>query len=381
MARATKEWRSSVTDTVKKRVKELFDVAGITINGKRAYDIQVHNQNFYARLLAGGSLALGESYMDGWWDVEKLDLFCTKLFRAKLESRIITLKHIAAHIYSRVANLQSLKRSKQVAKQHYDLGNEFYEAMLDQNMQYTCGYWKDAKNLEQAQVDKLELVCKKLQLKKGEKVLELGSGWGGFARYAAKKYGVHVTTYNISEEQVKYAKKICKGLPVRVVHADYREAKGVYDKVVSIGLCEHIGYKNYAGLMKLAKRCLKDEGLFLLHTIGGNRSVTTTNPWISKYIFPNGMIPSAKQLSTASEGQFVIEDWHNLNVDYDKTLMAWYDNFERNWPKFKEQYGDRFYRMWTYYLLGCAGYFRSRKGQLWQIVFSQGIDGGYRSIR
>ncbi len=367
----------------KEDVEKILALADITLNGKRSFDLQVHNEKFYERTLKNGSLGFGESYMDGWWDCSALDEMFTKVFLSKLNKKIIPLYVVFAALKSKLTNLQTKERSKEVAELHYDLGNDFYAAMLDKRMQYTCAYWdKGAKTLDQAQEDKLDLVCKKLQLKKGDKVLELGCGWGGFAKFAAEKYKCEVTAYNISEEQVSYARKICKGLPVNIVKEDYRKAKGIYDKVVSIGMCEHVGYKNYRAFMELVSACLKPNGLFLLHTIGGNVSVTITDPWIEKYIFPNSMLPSIKQLSTSFEKIFVMEDWHNLSTNYDKTLMAWDINFRRHWPEFKEKYGEKFYRMWRFYLLSSAAQFRSRKTQLWQIVLSKGgLADGYKSVR
>tara|TARA_Y100000031_G_C8196393_1_gene373901 strand:+ start:204 stop:1367 length:1164 start_codon:yes stop_codon:yes gene_type:complete len=363
-------------------VQKILSLADIQINGSRPFDIQVHNPELYERVLSQGSLGLGEAYMDGWWDCKQLDEFVNRVKKVNLQRKIITPKLVYHIVKSKVLNRQTKKLSKAVAKQHYDVGNDLYEHMLDKRMQYTCGYWKDAKNLEQAQEKKLDLICKKLQLKKGDTILELGSGWGWFAKYAVEKYGCKVTAFNISKEQVSYAKKLCKGLPVTFVQQDYREAKGKYDKVVAIGMCEHVGYKNYRNFFKIGHRCLKDGGLFFVHTIGGFKSVVATDPWIEKYIFPNSMLPSVKQLSAASEGLFVMEDWHNFGADYDKTLMAWFENFDKSWPKFEKKYGKRFYRMWKFYLLSCAGSFRSRKNNLWQIVFSKGgVEGCYKSVR
>lgn len=366
----------------KAKVKELLNLADIRINGSRPWDIQIHNEKLFDRIFRQGSLGFGEAYMDGWWDAEKVDELICKAMLAKLNRKFITPKLIAAVIKSRLTNRQTFSRSKKVTKKHYDIGNDFYAKMLDKRMQYTCGYWKNAQNLEEAQKHKLDLVCRKLQLKPGDKVLELGCGWGGFAKYAAENYGCSVTAYNISEEQVKYAKKYCHGLPVEIILDDYRKADGKFDKVASIGLCEHVGHKNYRKMMKVVHKCLKDNGLFLLHTIGKDLSVANTDPWIEKYIFPNSMLPSVKQISTAAEGLFIMEDWHNFGKDYDKTLMTWYENFEKNWHYFKDKHRKRFYRMWKYYLLACAGNFRSRSAQLWQIVFSKnGLPGGYESVR
>ena len=371
-----------ITRNLKQTVQDLLGHADVKINGDRSWDIQVKNNDFYKRILSQASLGLGESYMDGWWEAEALDVLTDKLLQAEIDKKVISFKALTNVVKARITNRQTRARSKKVAKEHYDLGNEFYSKMLDGHMQYTCGYWPRAENLEEAQEHKLDLICKKLELSSEDNVLELGCGWGGFAKYAAEKYGCKVTGYNISQEQVKYAQNACQDLPVEIRRKDYREATGTYDKVVAIGLCEHIGYKNYRGFMKIAHKSLKDKGLFLLHTIGGLKSATSTDPWIEKYIFPNSMLPSPAQLADAMEGLFVLEDWHSFGPDYDKTLMAWFANFDRNWPAMREQYGERFYRMWKFYLLVCAGSFRARKNQLWQVVLSKdGVLGGYQSVR
>jgi cyclopropane-fatty-acyl-phospholipid synthase len=361
------------TARAKSIISELLQQAGIRINGNHPFDIQVHNEKFYERVIREGALGAGEAYMDGWWDVEQLDEFFNKVLRARLDEKLkgSTLRVKWYFIRARLLNLQNFRRAKQVAEQHYDLGNDFYEDMLGPTMNYTCAYWNQADNLDQAQINKMEMVCRKLELKPGLKVLELGCGWGSFAKYAAEKYGVEVTAYNISTQQVKYAREITKGLPVKIIHDDYRKATGQYDRVLSIGIMEHVGYKNYRHYMELVHRTLKDDGIAFIHTIGSNISTTTANPWTEKYIFPNGMLPSIAQLSKAMEGLFSIEDIHNIGPHYDRTLMEWYRNFEKNWPKYKERYGDRFYRMWRYYLLSSAGGFRARQTQLWQIVFTK----------
>ncbi len=367
----------------KQLMQKLLTLSDIKTNGERKGDIIVNNPKLFSRILAKGSLGLGEAYMEGWWDCEDLDIFFDKLLSAKVNKKIKPINAIFPLIKAKFVNLQNKKRSKKVAEQHYDLGNEFYSDMLDKRMQYTCGYFKNTTDLEKAQENKLELVCRKLKLKKGEKVLELGGGWGGFAKYASENYGVHVTSYNISKEQVAYARKICKGLPVEIKQEDYRKAKGKYDKVASIGLCEHVGPKNIKKFISLVNDCLKENGLFLLHTIGKNSENKYTDPWIEKYIFPNGSIPTIPTMANAFDKKLVLEDWHNFGSDYDKTLMVWYDNFNKNWEKHKEQYGKTFHRMWRYYLLMCAGSFRTRNnGQLWQIVLSKnGIRNGYESER
>ncbi len=368
--------------SAKKVIGDILKIAGISINGTKPWDIQIYNDQLYTRVLSGGSLALGESYMDGWWDASSLDSFFTKILEAELDKKAEIKKIFWNVLSAKIFNLQKEKRAYEVGEKHYDLGNELYQHMLDKRMVYSCGYWKNAKNLLQAQEAKLDLICKKLQLRPGMKILDIGCGWGSFAKFAAEKYKVNVVGITISKEQAKFAKEVCKNFPVEIRLADYRKLTGTYDRIVSIGMFEHVGYKNYRTYMSVAKRCLKEDGLFLLHTIGGNKSVHTTDPWIHKYIFPNSMLPSAKQITTAAEEFFVLEDWHNFGEDYDKTLLAWYENFERNYKYIKNaKYDERFYRMWRYYLLSCAGSFRARRNQVWQIIFSiKGIK-GFQSIR
>ena len=369
-------------DFAKQKITRLFHDAGITVNGENDWDIQVHDEHFYNKVLMKWSLGFGESYMDGWWDTRSLDQLIYKMQISNIESKNKNLPGKIDEYKARLINQQTKLRAQKVAHIHYDLGNDLYSKMLGDTMQYTCAYWKQAQTLDEAQLNKLDLICRKLHLQKGEKVLELGCGWGGFAKFAAENYGVEVDAYNISKEQVEFARKRNKGLSVTIHLADYRDARGTYDKVAAIGLCEHVGYKNYATLMQVAHRCLKEHGLFLLHSIANNFSTTHCDPWFNKYIFPNGMLPSVKQLGEVMENLFVMEDWHNFGPDYDKTLVAWYRNFDHNWPLYQEKYGERFYRMWKYYLLSLAGSFRARRIQLWQIVMSKsGVPGGYESIR
>lgn len=241
---------------------------------------------------------------------------------------------------------------------------------------------ENSQTLDEAQEAKLDLICRKLGVKPGEKILDIGCGWSSFGKFTAEKYGAGVVGITVSREQVEFGQKLCGGLPVEVRLQDYREVDEKFDHIVSVGMIEHVGYKNYRAYMEIAHRCLKDDGLFLLHTIGGNKSVHSVDRWMNKYIFPNGMLPSIKQLGDAIEGLFVMEDWHNFSADYDKTLMAWYGNIEKNWEKLKANYDERFHRMWRYYLLSCAAAFRARNNQLWQIVLSKrGVIGGYKSIR
>ncbi|EEQ08482.1 Cyclopropane-fatty-acyl-phospholipid synthase [Yersinia bercovieri ATCC 43970] len=364
-------------------MQEMLNRADIEINGSRPFDIQVNNPDFFKRVLQEGSLGLGESYMDGWWECDRLDIFFQRVLRAGLENQLPHhLKDTLRIAAARVINLQSKKRAWIVGKEHYDLGNDLFSLMLDPNMQYSCGYWKEATTLEQAQENKLQMICEKLQLAPGMKLLDIGCGWGGLAAYAARHYGVSVSGVTISAEQQKLAQERCAGLDVTILLQDYRDLNEQFDRIVSVGMFEHVGPKNYRTYFEVVNRNLKPDGLFLLHTIGANRTDLSIDPWINKYIFPNGCLPSVKHIAQASEPYFIMEDWHNFGADYDRTLMAWYARFQAAWPTLAQNYSSRFERMFSYYLNACAGAFRARDIQLWQVLFSpNGVEGGIRTPR
>lgn len=367
----------------KEIIQFLLEGTGVVINGNNPWDIQVHNEEFYNRILRHGSIGLGESYVDGWWDSASLDQFFHRILSAELDRKVKgDFGVIFGLAWNYILNPGRKSKAFEIGERHYDKGNALYRAMLDKRLTYTGGYWKDAKNLDEAQEVKLDLVCRKIGLKSGQKILDIGSGWGSFIGYAAEKYGAIAAGITVSKEQKTLADELYKNFPVATRLQDYRDINEKFDHIVSLGMFEHVGCKNYRTFMKVVHKALNDDGLFLLHTIGGNRSVKNTDPWIEKYIFPNGMLPSVAQIGESIEDLFVMEDWHNFGTDYDKTLMAWCKNFENNWDTIKSGYDDRFYRIWRYYLLASAGSFRARNIQLWQIVLSKrGVLGGYKSIR
>ncbi|HEU0030466.1 MAG TPA: cyclopropane fatty acyl phospholipid synthase [Kofleriaceae bacterium] len=353
--------------------RELLAAADVQVNGDRPWDVQIHDERVWSRILRDGTLGAGESYVEGWWDTPALDQFIDRVQRVRLADTLRDNWMVIPHVLrARVLNLQGMRRTADNAQRHYDIGNDLYEAMLDARMQYTCAlYDGQAKTLEQAQEDKLELVCRKVGLQKGMRVLELGCGWGGFAKYAAERHGVSVVGYNVSEEQVKWARERCANLPIEIRLDDYRKATGQFDAVVSIGLMEHVGPKNYRAYFELVDKCLAPNGVGFVHTIAGNRARPHIDPWFDKYIFPNAVLPTLAQLVTAMEGVFIPEDVHNIGEDYDPTLMEWWHRFDAAWPKLRARYGDAFYRMWKFYLLASAGSFRSRSQQLFQLVFTR----------
>jgi cyclopropane-fatty-acyl-phospholipid synthase len=374
------------TDGYRRALTELLARAGIMVDGQQPWDIRVLDQRMFRRVLAQGSIGVGESYMDGWWDCARLDEMLRRVFSARLDDQLRTWREVAAGLRARLFNLQARHRAFVIGERHYDIGDDLYERMLGRRMIYSCGYWGAAEDLDGAQEAKLDLVCRKLGLQRGMRVLDIGCGWGGAAQFAAERYGVEVTGITVSRRQVDAAIERCRGLPVNIVLEDYRDLSvspaGRFDRIFSLGMFEHVGVRNYRTYLSTARRLLEPDGLFLLHTIGGNISVEAIDPWVERYIFPNSMLPSMAQITRAAEGLWVIEDWHSFGPDYDRTLMAWYDNFERHWSEIAPQYGERFRRMWHFYLLSCAALFRARCNQLWQIVLSpSGVAGGYREVR
>lgn len=371
------------TSSAKETIEKLLRSADIKINGSNPWDIQVHDERLYDRVLQQGSLGAGETFLDGWWSSPKLDEFFYRIARADIESKIKKNLQLLFQIFiAKFFNLQTKEHAFEVGEKHYDLGNDIFKATLDSGMSYTCGYWKNATNLEQAQQAKLQLAAQKLMLQPGMRVLDIGCGWGSLAKFFAAKYQVEVVGVTVSVEQANYAKENCRNLPVDIRLQDYRDINETFDRIVSLGMFEHVGHFNYQTYMQTVHHCLKPDGIFLLHTIGANQTGYKADEWITKYIFPGGMLPSVAQIGKAIEKFFIMEDWHNFGADYDKTLLAWYENFNRHWPTLSEYYDEKFYRRWTYYLLSCAGAFRARSMQLWQVVLTpKGIVGGYVAPR
>lgn len=376
------------------RIEQLFHDADLWVDdtragGAEAWDPRIRDARFFRRVLAQGSLGLGESYMDGWWDVDDLDGMLFRLLTADIDQKVRGVGEVWDALRARLLNMQSGARSFEVGERHYDLGNDLYRAMLGKRLVYSCGYWRDASDLDAAQEAKLDLVCRKLGLRAGMRVLDIGCGWGEALKFAAERYGVRGVGVTVSREQAEYARELCAGLPIEIRLQDYREldaSDGGFERVFSLGMFEHVGVRNYAEYFDVARRCLAPDapggGLFLLHTIGGSTSVDHTDPWIARYIFPNSMLPSAKQIAAAAEGRFVIEDWHNFGADYDRTLQAWRENVEAAWDRLPSRYDERFRRMWRFYLAGSMASFRSRHIHLWQVVLSpMGVPGGYVAPR
>lgn len=357
---------------LRRRFEALLEPADVRIDGDRPWDVRVHDDRLYTRVLARGTLGLGEAYMDGWWDCDAIDELVERAYLSGMARQLGTPADVLRMLRAKATNLQAGRRSYEVGERHYDVGNDLYERMLDDRMLYSCGYWKGATTLDEAQEAKLELIRNKLMIEPGMRLLDIGCGWGGTAAYLAERADCEVVGITISREQADYAKRRCEGLPIEIRLVDYREIDEPFDRVYSVGMFEHVGVKNYATYMDVVRRCLRDpSGLSLLHTIGGYRSSNRTDPWVEKYIFPNSMLPSARHIAESAEGRLVIEDWHNFGPDYDRTLMTWHANASAAWDELGDRYDMRFRRMWDFYLLTAAGTFRSRSNHLWQVVFSR----------
>lgn len=367
----------------REHVARLLALAGVAVNGSQPWDIRVHDERLYLQVLTRGTLGAGEAYMEGWWDCDDLAELCCRLVHARVGARVSPLLTAAFYLDGHLRNRQGRRHAFEVGERHYDIGNDLYAAMLDRRMIYSCAYWGGgAPTLDEAQEAKLELIGRKLDLRPGMRVLDLGCGWGGVAQYLAERFWARVVGVTVSAAQARLASERCRGLPVEIRLQDYRQVYGVFDRVISVGMFEHVGYRNYRTFMRVARRCLAPDGLLLLQTIGANVAYAGRDGWMERYIFPNSVLPSPRLLSTAIEGRFVLEDWQNFGADYERTLRCWHANVEGAWASLGDRYPERFRRMWRYYLLSCAGTFRARVNQLWQLVLSPaGVSGGYRPRR
>ncbi|NTV01283.1 MAG: cyclopropane fatty acyl phospholipid synthase [Chlorobiaceae bacterium] len=363
----------------RKSLERLLSDASVTVNGKKPWDIRVHDQRFYRKTMLQGNLGFGEAYMDGWWDCDDIEGLIFRILSTQVDRRTVNLAGAAWTLAGVLFNLQKPSRAFTIGKRHYDVGNDLFRSMLDPMMIYSCAYWNGATSLEKAQENKLQLVCDKLGLQPGMKVLDIGCGWGGAAKFAAEHYGAKVVGITVSRQQAELATRLCRDHDVEIRFMDYRKLEGTFDRIYSLGMLEHVGHKNYRTFFETARRCLSPEGRLLVQSIGSNTPSKGSDPWVGRYIFPNSMLPSVSQIAPGFESSFVLEDWHSFSHDYTLTLRAWRRNFSHRWPELRHVYDNRFYRMWDYYLQSFGGAFRSRSIQLWQVLLSpSGIRGEYR---
>ena len=337
-------------------------VAGITIA----------NRGTLAKLLLSPGYHFGEAYAAGRITVDgDLSRLCEVVYRSYPEFGMLN------RFWRRMQSLgkSSLSAARRNIHHHYDLGNEFYRRWLDDNMLYTCAYFRDpGMTLEEAQIAKMDHVCRKVRLMPGQTVVEAGCGWGGLALYMARKYGVRVRAYNISREQIEYARERAEheGLSNRVefIHDDWRTITGQYDAFVSVGMLEHVGIGNFRRLGEVIHRSLRKQGLGLLHTIGRN-AAAPLDPWIERQIFPGACPPSLRQMMDIFETrQYSVLDVENIRLHYAETLRHWLERFLDNLDLFRDELDERFIRTWRLYLEGSVASFAAGTLQLFQVVFS-----------
>jgi cyclopropane-fatty-acyl-phospholipid synthase len=357
-------------------VEALLDRAGIAIDGSNPWDIRVHRDRFFRRVLADADLGFGESYMDGDWDSAALDECAARIFRAGLDRHVVRPRDVANTVVARLVTRQRRAQVRRHVAPHYDLGNDLFVRMLDTRyMAYTCAYWRGgAETLEDAQEAKLDLLCRKLDLQPGMRVLDIGCGWGGFAKHAAERYGVSVKGVTLSKEQAALGNARCKGLPVELLVQDYRDVPGTFDRVVSIGCLEHVGHRNHRRFFEVIRERLAPGGHAVTHFIGVAKTEYRSGRFLNKYVFPLVNLPSIAQVGDAIDGLFILDDVQNIGTDYDRTLMEWNTRFQQAWPELEGRYGHlldgRFKRMFEFYLLVSAGFVRSRRAQLWHLVLT-----------
>jgi cyclopropane-fatty-acyl-phospholipid synthase len=354
-------------------IESILEPQDIHINGNRPWDMVVRDERVFRDIVTRGSLGLGNAYTQGWWDSPALDEWMYRVSQSPALRSARTLTHIIPNALATASeflyNTQSLPRSQHVLKKHYELNLPLFANMLDPLMQYSCAHFGNTKTLPEAQVEKLDLIARKLEISERDTLLDIGSGWGGLAKYFSENKGCSVTGINISQKQIQFSEKFAPSQKVSFQNRDYRQIEGIFDKVVSVGMFEHVGPQNYRAFMKSAHKALRPGGLLLIQSITKSTSDKICDPWIKRNIFPNSHIPSLAQVSAAAEDLFVLESVQNIGEHYDKTLMCWHKNFTKNWEKISPSFDSAFQRKWTYYLLTCAGVFRARELGCCQVLF------------
>ncbi len=350
-------------------------------DGRQTWGLQISDSAVRRRIQRLGIVALGETYEQGHWQCDNLEDFMYQVFTGSPLTLSLAAwsKLLLAALDQRLFNRQNGRGAFNIGLKHYDLGNDLFRCMLDSSMTYTSGYWAHATTLDEAQKAKLDLICRKLNLRPGQRVLDIGCGWGNFAHFAATNYGAHVTGLTVSQEQARFAQERCRDLPVEIRLQDYRTFRESFDHVVSIEMIEAVGRKNLPAYFKTIDSVLKNDGLAVVQVISGDTLSSTSDRgldqyilWLVKYIFPDGYLPKQHELVPPRSTQLAIEDWHRFHDDYPKTLRAWSDRFNQNWRQLAAQYDDAFHRRWNFYLSGCAAAFRAGLVSVSQLTYRKG---------
>jgi cyclopropane-fatty-acyl-phospholipid synthase len=354
-------------------VAAVLRTAGIHLGGDQPWDVQVTDPRFYSSVLLRGSLGFGESYMRGWWHVEDLEEVAYRLSRAGLHWVARALPpHLVALAAASFSNRQTRTDSVNLVDRHYNLGNDLFRGFLGRSMVYSCAYFDDTESLDRAQELKLDLICRRLGLKAGERLLDIGGGWGEFARHAALHYGCHVTSINIADEQIRHARERCAGLPVEIVKCDYRDLRGSFDKVAVIAMLTHVGHSNYRRFMTIVHDCLATGGRVLVETLGSRISKVNCEPWTNRYIFPGGVVPSLRQIDRAADGLLARTEVTEFGHHYVPTLRSWNANLHASWPQLAGRYPETTRLMLGYFFLTVAGAFRAGHLKYWHVQLQKG---------
>ncbi len=360
---------------LRRPVEHIFSRAGVSINGTKPWDIRVNDNRFYRDVLINGSLGLGESYMRQQWTTDDLEGLFYRLCSSDLEktSRRIPSQHFS-RLFDFFINRQSHARAKSNAEHHYNLGNDLFFEFLGKFKNYSCGYFENADTLDEAQAAKMHKLCQLLDLKKGDRLLDVGGGWGEFAKFAATQYDCDVTSINIAQEQINHAREHCRDTAVEIVKSDYRDMTGTYNKIAVVAMFTHVGHKNYRVFMQTMSGLLEPGGKMVMETVGGLESKTRCEPWTDKYIFPGGLIPSMEQIDHSVRGLFKRDSVHEFGHHYAVTLQHWHRNFIEAWPRLRAHYSESMRLMFEYFFLSVAGDFRAKGLLHYHIAFSKMAD-------
>lgn len=359
---------------------ELWDGEDLVVGDEPQVVLRFHSEKAFGAMLSRGFAGFGESYMAGDIAVEgDLQELLRLGIAAHVDSGRMSLADKARLFLSCLKCRNTASQAARNIACHYDRGNDLYQLYLDRTMTYSCAYFKDERDsLEQAQLNKYEHICRKLMLEPDESLLDLGCGWGGMLIYAAQHHGIRGLGNTISQNQYAYADQKSRSLGLNhridVALMDYRDLSGSFDKVVSIGMFEHVGKKFIPAFMQRISRILKKGGLGLLHTIGRD-ATASVDPWINRYIFPGGYLaPLAEIIDHMSSAGLMVLDIENLRMHYARTLDLWAENFDRNAENAKAMFGEPFVRMWRLFLHASAANFKFGGNRLYQILFSNGLN-------
>jgi cyclopropane-fatty-acyl-phospholipid synthase len=378
---------SNIVDRIaEKGLKLLLAGADIEVGRSPSAEIIVHDDSFYRDVLTTGSLGLGDSYIDGKWDCEKIDELIYKILTLGIHQKLAPVYNIAGEIKRRALNLQSRERAKQVIEEHYDLPSEFYASFLDPYFQYTCARFEGTADLDKAQEIKMGNICKKLGLKAGDKVMDIGGGWGGLAHFMASNCGVEPTVVTLSKTQAEHIKRT-RGDEIKVQLCDYRdipdELNGRFDAVTAVGILEHIGHQNYADFMGAVDRVLKPSGKLLIHTLYTPQSRPVSNAWLHKHIFPNGELAPREMIEENLSSDFEPADGPNgeksteepafedITPNYFPTLHTWKDRLTESQKAGKINLSEREFRKWIYYFMSCAGAIKAGHMRVGQFLYGK----------